>query len=104
MKLFRPLLAVLAVAAVFALVVADADARPRTSAGSRGSKTFSAPPPTATAPNAAAPINRTMTQPGTPGMAPPAAARPPVAQPAAACSAAHAACSADSPPACSAPA
>ncbi len=68
MKLFRPLLAVLAVAAVFALVVADADARPRVSSGSRGSKTFSAPAPTATAPNTAAPINRTMTQPGAPGM------------------------------------
>jgi predicted lipid-binding transport protein (Tim44 family) len=81
MKLFRPLLAALAVAAVFTMVVADADARPRTSAGSRGSKTFSAPPPTATAPNAAAPINRTMTQPGTPGAATSAAARPPVAQP-----------------------
>src|SRR6185436_16794860 len=62
MKLFRPLLAALAVAAVFTMVVADADARPRVSAGSRGSKTFSAPPSTTTAPNAAAPINRTMTQ------------------------------------------
>ena len=81
MKLFRPLLAVLAVASVFALVIADADARPRVSAGSRGSKTFSAPPPTATAPNATAPINRTMTTPGTPGVAAPAA-RPPVAAPA----------------------
>jgi predicted lipid-binding transport protein (Tim44 family) len=81
MKLFRPLLAVLAVAAVFALVIGDADARPRVSMGSRGTKTFSAPPPTATAPNAAAPINRTMTQPGSPG-ATTAAARPPVSQPA----------------------
>jgi predicted lipid-binding transport protein (Tim44 family) len=80
MKLFRPLLAAMAVAAVFTMVVADADARPRVSAGSRGSKTFSAPPPTATAPNAAAPINRTMTQPGTPGMAQ-TGARPPVSQP-----------------------
>jgi predicted lipid-binding transport protein (Tim44 family) len=76
MKLFRPLLAALAVAAVFTMVVADADARPRSSSGSRGSKTFSAPPPTATAPNAAAPINRTMTQ---PGAATSAAARPPAA-------------------------
>jgi predicted lipid-binding transport protein (Tim44 family) len=80
MKLFRPFLAALAVAAVFTMVVADADARPRVSAGSRGSKTFSAPPPTATAPNAAAPVNRTMTQPGTPGAAQ-TAARPPVQQP-----------------------
>ena len=81
MKLFRPLFAVLAVAAVFALVAADADARPRVSAGSRGSKTFSAPAPTATAPNAA-PINRSMTQPGAPGMnTTTAPARPPVSQP-----------------------
>ena len=79
MKLFRPLLAALAVAAVFTVVVADA--RPRESSGSRGSKTFSAPPPTATAPNAAAPINRTMTQPGAPGAATSTAARPPVTQP-----------------------
>jgi len=62
------------------MVIADADARPRSSMGSRGTKTFSAPPPTATAPNAAAPINRTMTTPGTPG-ATSTAARPPVAQP-----------------------
>lgn len=81
MKLFRPLLAALAVAAAFTMVIADADARPRSSMGSRGTKTFSAPPPTATAPNAAAPINRTMTTPGTPGAAS-SAARPPVAQPA----------------------
>jgi len=82
MRLFRPLFALFAVAAVFTMVMADADARPRSSQGSRGSKTFSAPPPTATAPNAAAPINRTMTTPGTPGAATTAAARPPVAQPA----------------------
>jgi len=80
MKLFRPLFALFALAAVFTMVVADADARPRVSMGSRGSKTFSATPSTATAPNAAAPINRTMTQPGSPGMAAPGA-RPPVAQP-----------------------
>ena len=81
MKLLRPLFAVLAVAAVLALVVADADARPRSSFGSRGSKTYSAPPPTATAPNNAAPINRSMTQPGQPGMAQNTAARPPAAAP-----------------------
>jgi predicted lipid-binding transport protein (Tim44 family) len=81
MKLFRPLFALFAVAAVFTMVVADADARPRTSMGSRGSKTFSAPPSTATAPNAAAPINRTMTQPGSPGVAAAPGARPPVTQP-----------------------
>src|SRR5262245_38704950 len=82
MNLFRPILAALAVAAVVTMVVSDADARPRSSMGSRGSKTFSAPPPTATAPNAAAPINRSMTQPGTPGAGTQTAARPPVQQPA----------------------
>src|SRR5882757_2250863 len=80
MKLFRPLFALFALAAVFTMVIADADARPRVSMGSRGSKTFSAPPVTATATNAAAPINRSMTQPGSPGMAAPGA-RPPVTQP-----------------------
>jgi predicted lipid-binding transport protein (Tim44 family) len=80
MKLFRPLFALFALAAVFTMVIADADARPRVSMGSRGSKTFSAPPSTATAPNAAAPINRSMTQPGSPGMAAPGA-RPPITQP-----------------------
>src|SRR6185369_11297111 len=64
MRLFRSLFALLAVAAVFALLAGDADARPRGSFGSRGTRTFSAPAPTATAPNAASPINRTMTQPG----------------------------------------
>ncbi|MGA0530445.1 TIM44-like domain-containing protein [Hansschlegelia sp. KR7-227] len=47
------------------LVPADADARAGRggSFGSRGSKTFSAPPPTATAPGAA-PMQRSITQPG----------------------------------------
>src|SRR6185369_16377336 len=77
MKYLRPLFVLLAVFAVFAMLAGDADARPRSSMGSRGTRTFSAPPPTATAPNAAAPINRTMTQPG----ATSTAARPPVSQP-----------------------
>jgi predicted lipid-binding transport protein (Tim44 family) len=81
MNLFRPLLGLLAVAAVFAMLAGDADARQRGSVGSRGSRTYSAPPPTATAPNAASPINRSMTQPGTPGAATSTAARPPVQQP-----------------------
>ncbi|QUS40957.1 hypothetical protein RPMA_20515 [Tardiphaga alba] len=53
-----------------------ADARPggKGSMGSRGSKTFAPTPGTATAPNAAQPMNRTMQQPGSPGMAGPAAA------------------------------
>jgi predicted lipid-binding transport protein (Tim44 family) len=61
----RTLLAALAVVTVFAVLAADADARPRFSAGSRGSRTFSAPPPTATAPRRIRPIERTMTQPRT---------------------------------------
>jgi len=78
MRFFRSFLAVLAVAAVFAMLAGDADARPRGSFGSRGTRTFSAPPPTATAPNAASPITRSMTQPGT---ATSTAARPPLQQP-----------------------
>ena len=74
MRLFRSLFAVLAVAALFAMLAGDADARPRGSFGSRGTRTFSAPAPTATAPNAASPITRSMTQPGQPGM--PSTARP----------------------------
>ena len=78
MRLFRFLFALLAVAAVFALLAGDADARPRGSFGSRGTRTFSQPAPTATAPNAASPINRSMTQPGATTST---AARPPVTQP-----------------------
>jgi len=78
--LLAPLFAVLAVLAVTAMVAGDADARPRISAGSRGTRTYTAPAPTATAPNAANPINRSMTQPGQPGMNT-GAARPPVTQP-----------------------
>src|SRR3978361_757539 len=44
------------------------------SSGSRGTRTFSAPPSTTTAPGTAAPMNRTFTQPGSPGVGAPAAA------------------------------
>ena len=54
----RPLFAALAAVAVFAVVAIEADAAPRMNAGSRGTRTYSAPPPTATAPNAARPIER----------------------------------------------
>ena len=64
---FRPVLAVLALVAGVALVASIADARPRSSFGSRGSQTFSAPPSTATAPKATRPMERSMTQPGQPG-------------------------------------
>jgi predicted lipid-binding transport protein (Tim44 family) len=54
----------LAALAIFAVLASDADARPRFSAGSRGSRTYLAPPPTATAPGAAQPIERSAVQPG----------------------------------------
>jgi predicted lipid-binding transport protein (Tim44 family) len=62
---------VLSLAVPVMLTISAADARigGGGSSGSRGGKTFSAPPSTSTAPNAAQPFNRTMTQPGSPGMA-----------------------------------
>jgi predicted lipid-binding transport protein (Tim44 family) len=62
----RPLLALGAVAAALVLVVTAADARSRTSGGSRGSQTYSAPPSTNTAPTVR-PMERSMTQPGQSG-------------------------------------
>jgi predicted lipid-binding transport protein (Tim44 family) len=55
------------------VVASSADARigGGASSGSRGSRTFSAPPSTSTAPNAAQPFNRTITQPGSPGLGTP---------------------------------
>ena len=67
---------VLSLALPLMLAVSSADARVGggISSGSRGSRTFSAPPSTSTAPGTAQPFNRTMTQPGSPGSgAPPAA-------------------------------
>jgi predicted lipid-binding transport protein (Tim44 family) len=62
---------VLSLAYPLMLAISAADARVGGggSSGSRGGRTFSAPPSTSTAPNAAQPFNRTMTQPGSPGMA-----------------------------------
>jgi predicted lipid-binding transport protein (Tim44 family) len=63
----RFLIALAAIAAVFVLVAADnADARAGRgfSSGSRGMRTFAAPPVTKTAPTAAQPVQRSMTQPG----------------------------------------
>jgi predicted lipid-binding transport protein (Tim44 family) len=61
---------VLSLALPLMLAISAADARigGGGSSGSRGGRTFSAPPSTSTAPNAAQPFNRTMTQPGSPGM------------------------------------
>ncbi|THD67138.1 TIM44-like domain-containing protein [Phenylobacterium sp.] len=54
--------------AVCMLVAAPADARRGGSFGSRGSRTYSAPAPTATAPGSTAPVQRSMTSPSaTPG-------------------------------------
>src|ERR1700709_2127439 len=64
----------LAVPVMFAVAAADARIGGGGSSGSRGARTFSAPPSTSTAPNAAQPFNRTMTQPGSPGVGAPAAA------------------------------
>jgi len=74
----RFLVAIAAIAAMLVLVTADANARAGGgfSGGSRGMRTFSAPPPTATAPNAASPIQRTITQPGAAGTLGQSAARP----------------------------
>ncbi len=66
----------MAVAVPLAITIEAADARVGGggSSGSRGSRTYSAPPSTNTAPGAAQPMNRTFTQPGSPGTAGPAAA------------------------------
>ena len=58
-----PLFVLAALAAMLAFTVVNADARSKGSMGSRGSQTYSAPPSTATAPNAARPMDRTMAQP-----------------------------------------
>ena len=66
----RVVTALVAIAAAFLLFTADAYARPLGgfSAGSRGMRTYSAPPSTATAPTAA-PIQRSMTQSSNVGLA-----------------------------------
>jgi predicted lipid-binding transport protein (Tim44 family) len=71
----RAMAIVLSVAVPLAITIDAADARVGggSSSGSRGSKTYSAPPSTTTAPGAAQPMNRTFTQPGTPAAGNPAA-------------------------------
>ena len=61
---------VLALALPLMVAVSSADARVGggVSMGSRGSRTFSAPPRTSTAPGTAQPFNRTFAQPGAPGI------------------------------------
>jgi len=73
--IIRTIAIVMSVAVPLAITISAADARVGGggSSGSRGSRTFSAPPSTTTAPGATQPMNRTFTQPGTPGMGAPAA-------------------------------
>ncbi len=70
------LAAIAALALTLAPTLADAAAGRGSSQGSRGSRTYTAPPATNTAPGTAAPMQRSTTQPGsptTPGVATPAA-------------------------------
>lgn len=70
--LTKSLAVAMAVAVPLALSVPQADARVGggMSSGSRGARTFSAPPSTSTAPNAARPMDRSMTSPS-PGLGAP---------------------------------
>jgi predicted lipid-binding transport protein (Tim44 family) len=72
---FRKLMAVFAVTLALGMLVSTADARVGGgfSAGSRGSRTFSAPPTTNTAPSTASPMQRSITQPSRPGVGAPTA-------------------------------
>jgi len=74
----RLLVATAVLATAFTLVANDANARAGGgfSFGSRGMRTFSAPPVTRTAPNAAAPVQRSLTQPGSPSAVGQTATRP----------------------------
>src|ERR1700733_7436603 len=58
----------LALPLLSAISPADARIGGGLSSGSRGTRTFSAPPSTSTAPSTAQPLNRTFTQPGSPGI------------------------------------
>src|ERR1700746_3969112 len=73
-KVYRILTFGAIVAAATGVLASGADARigGGLSSGSRGSRTFSAPPSTSTAPGTAQPFNRTFTQPGSPGLGAPA--------------------------------
>src|ERR1700675_4920803 len=64
----RPVVSSPAVPLVIAISSADARVGGGFGSGSRGSRTFSAPPSTTTAPGTAQPLNRTFTQPGSPGV------------------------------------
>jgi predicted lipid-binding transport protein (Tim44 family) len=69
-RVFQSIAVVLSVALPLIAAAPPADARigGGLSSGSRGTRTFSAPPSTSTAPSTAQPLNRTFTQPGSPGI------------------------------------
>ena len=64
----------LALPVVAAVSSADARVGGGFGSGSRGTRTFAPPPSTSTAPGGAQPLNRTFTQPGSPGIGAPASA------------------------------
>jgi predicted lipid-binding transport protein (Tim44 family) len=66
-RAFFALLALACALSLAAVDIADARIGGGSSFGSRGSRTFSAPPATRTAPSGAAPIQRSITQPSAPG-------------------------------------
>jgi predicted lipid-binding transport protein (Tim44 family) len=72
----RAIAVVLSVALPLVIAISSADARVGggMGSGSRGSRTFAAPPSTSTAPGTTQPLNRTFSQPSGPGMSAPAAA------------------------------
>src|ERR1700716_3053028 len=72
----RAIAVVLSLAGPLVIAISSAGGRlwGGASSVSRGTRTFTAPPSTTTAPGTAAPMNRTFTQPGSPGMGAPAAA------------------------------
>jgi predicted lipid-binding transport protein (Tim44 family) len=78
MSRFCPLLSLTAIFAALVLFIGDLEARPSSggSFGSRGSRTFSAPPSTTTAPRGGSTFDRTMTQPSRPGAVANSPARP----------------------------
>src|SRR5438045_3191185 len=65
---FRPLLAISAALIALVMVAASVDAAPRGNFGSRGTKTFTPPPATQTAPGTASPMERSVTPPTQPGV------------------------------------
>jgi predicted lipid-binding transport protein (Tim44 family) len=73
-SIIQAIAVVLSLAVPMMLSISSADARigGGLSSGSRGARTFSAPPSTSTAPGTAQPFNRTFTQPGSPGLGAPA--------------------------------